>query len=247
MMRLNKFLATSGVASRRQCDNIILDGRVTVNGKKIFSLGISVNEKSDIVRLDGKRLQLARSKVYILLNKPKGYITTAHDERGRKNVLDLVKSNSRLFPVGRLDNKSEGLLLLTNDGEIANRLMHPKYKFEKTYRAKLDKPFKEEDFESLVSGVLLEDGLTAPCKARYFGYTGESVEIKIHEGRNRQVRRMFEVLGYRVKSLKRIQYGPLRLERLPRGQYRNLNQNEIMQLKEATGLTKSKKDATGKV
>jgi len=235
-MRINKYLASCNVASRRGAEAIIQAGRVTVNGELVTDLAVTVDEHSDIVRLDGRRLSLQRKKVYVLLNKPKGFITTVKDERGRKSILDIVKVRERIYPVGRLDRNSEGLLLLTNDGEMTHRLLHPGYKVSKTYRARLDRPFEEKHFETLVTGVPLDDGVTAPCRARFGPGDGDRIEIQIREGRKRQVRRMFEALGYDVKTLKRVQFGPLKLGELRRGEWRLLSRYEVAQLRKAVGL-----------
>ncbi len=226
----------SGVTSRRKAEELIVAGRVSVNGRRITDLATQVDPQKDVVRIDQKRIEPESKKEYVLLNKPKGVVTTTRDERGRKTVMDLVNSKSSIFPVGRLDLNSEGLLLLTNDGELAHRLMHPSYKITKVYRVMLDRAFKEADFKALTRGVKLDDGVTAPCQARYYTSQLSRVEIIIHQGRNRQVRRMFEALGYRVHSLKRVEYGPLMLRGLDRGKYRRLNPLEIMLLKKAVKL-----------
>ncbi len=241
MTRLNKYLATCGVASRRGADEMISQGRVKLNGKRVTELGVSVDEHNDVVTVDGKRVAPIRNKVYILMNKPKGVITTAKDELGRKNVLDLIDIRERVFPVGRLDRNSEGLLLLTNDGEMANRLMHPRYKVNKTYRARLDRPLEPDDMEPLSSGIELEDGKTAPAHIRFYADAADRVELQIREGRKRQVRRMFEALGYEVKALKRTQFGPLKLKGVERGRWRLLSRTEVWQLRKAVGLDESQK------
>ena len=236
MMRLNKYLATCGVASRRGADALIEQGRVQINGTRVTQLGVSVNERNDQVTVDGKPVSPILNKVYIMMNKPKGIITTAKDEHGRKHVMDMIHIRERVFPVGRLDRNSEGLLFLTNDGEMANRLLHPRYKVSKTYRVKLDRPFDSDDMDSLVSGIQLEDGVTAPCRARM--YSPERVELQIREGRKHQVRRMFQALGYEVKALKRTQFGPLTLKHLDRGKWRLLSRTEVWQLRKAVDLIK---------
>ncbi len=240
-MRLNKYLAACEVASRRGSEAFILAGRVTVNGIRVKELGVVIDEKKDVVRVDGKQISPRINKVYVLLNKPKGVITTVKDERGRKNVLDIVHVRERIYPVGRLDRNSEGLLLLTNDGIMANRLLHPKYKVAKTYRVKLDKPFLQDDFVPLTAGIELEDGRTAPCRARFYSEFQDRVELQIREGRKRQVRRMFEALGYNVKALKRIAFGPLQLKNLRRGEWRLLSMTEVMQLRQAVDLLEQDK------
>jgi len=224
------------LASRRSAEDYIHDGRVTVNGKRVTKLGKMVDESHDVVRVDGKQVRLSRKKVYVLLNKPKGYITTVSDELGRKNVFDIVHVRERIYPVGRLDRNSEGLLLLTNDGEMTNRLLHPSRRIHKTYRAKLNRPFDEQDFEPLVTGLQLEDGKTAPCRARYYTQDPTMIELEIHEGKKHIVRRMFSALGYNVKALKRTQFGPLDLKGLARGQWRLLSPTEVFRLRKAAGL-----------
>ena len=236
MIRLNRYLASCGLASRRSAEEMILAGRVTLNGKRVTELGTSVVEGRDTVLVDGKKVEPDINKVYVLLNKPKGYITTAKDELGRRDVMELVQIRERIYPVGRLDRNSEGLLLLTNDGDMAHRLMHPSFKVAKTYRVRLEQPFKEKDFEPLTSGVELDDGITQPCRARYYGDSSDQIEVQLREGRNHQVRRMLEVLGYEVKALKRVQYGPLTLRGVERGQWRMLSRTEVHQLREAVDL-----------
>lgn len=237
-MRLNKYLALCGVGSRRACDQVIAEKRVSVNGKNVLQMGTQVDENKDLVRVDGIVVQPVRRRIYVLLNKPKGVVTTAKDERGRKTVLDLLDNRERLFPVGRLDAGSEGLLLLTNDGEMAHRLMHPRFKVTKTYRVRLTRDFVADDFAPLTAGVELEDGITAPCKARFYTDSLDRIEITLREGRNRQIRRMLEALGYRVRTLKRIQFGPLQLKGVERGKWRYLTHAEIRQLRNATKLVK---------
>ena len=240
-MRLNKYLAWCGIASRRKADELIAEGHVKLNGKRITEMGTTVDESSDVVTVDGKRIEPIRNKVYILMNKPKGVITTAKDELGRKNVLDLIDIRERVFPVGRLDRNSEGLLLLTNDGEMANRLTHPRYKVTKTYRARLDRPVDPDDLEPLASGIELEDGKTAPARVHYYADSADRIELQIREGRKHQVRRMFEALGYEVKALKRTRFGPLNLKGVERGRWRLLSRSEVWQLRKAVGLDESQK------
>ncbi|MBN1560994.1 rRNA pseudouridine synthase [candidate division KSB1 bacterium] len=235
-MRINKYLASCGLASRRAAEAYIRRGLVTVNGKRITQLGTVIDQMQDIVRVDGKQMRPVRKKFYLLLNKPKGIITTARDERGRKSVFDIVTFKERVFPVGRLDRNSTGALLLTNDGEISHRLLHPSAKVYKTYRVKLDRPFAEEDLTILIAGVQLDDGATAPCRARRYTRDQAKIELQIHEGRTHIVRRMFAALGYEVKALKRTQFGPLTVKNLAIGQWRLLSPVEIAQLRQAAGL-----------
>ena len=245
-MRLNKYIALCGVASRRAADQLIRDNKVTINRKPVNELGTLVNEDKDIVHISGTVLKPETKKVYLILNKPKGYITTAKDDLGRKTIFDLVKIKSRVFPVGRLDAGSEGLLLLTNNGELANRLMHPKFKVIKKYRARLNKPFNPDDFELFSKGIELEDGITAPSRAAYYTDDRTRIEVSMREGKNRQVRRMFEAIGYDVKALKRIQFGPLYLNRVIRGKWRFLDRKEVWELLDSTKLLKDneKKQST---
>lgn len=237
-MRINRYLASCGLASRRGVEKLILEGRVTVNGKRVSELGFSVDEGNDKVRVDGKQVHPQLKKVYVIFNKPKGLITTAKDEHGRKSVMDVINVKERIFPVGRLDRNSEGLLLLTNDGDLAHRLLHPSYNVTKTYRAKLDQPFKEEDFGILEAGVELDDGMSAPCRAFYYRDDPHYIELNIHEGRKHIVRRMFAALGYEVKALKRTKFGPLTLKNLNRGQWRMLSPSELYTLRKSVGLLK---------
>jgi len=241
MMRINRYLALCGLASRRASEEIVKAGKVTVNGKSVVELGTVIDETADIVRVDGNVVRPAKKEVFVLLNKPKGYVSTSNDERGRKTVFDLVKFKERLFTVGRLDTNSEGLLLLTNNGELAHRLMHPRFKVAKTYRAKLDREFDPKDFASLTSGLKLEDGWTKPCEAGFYTESALQVELRLREGKKHQVRRMFEALGYQVKSLKRTQFGHLNIHDLERGQWRLLNRQEISQLKSMVGLEEDSK------
>ena len=231
-MRLQKFMADCGVASRRVCEQIITDGRVTVNGIPAV-LGMSVEETDD-VRLDGKPLKPQQKRVVLMLYKPRGVVSTSSDEAGRKTVQAFVSDLPyRLYNVGRLDLNSEGLLLLTNDGELANHLMHPRYGVEKTYRVVCDGTLSASEIASLTNGVQLEDGITAPAKVaniRRSTTGGTAFSITIHEGRNRQIRRMLEAVGHRTLRLKREAYGPLKLGALKPGEWRYLTDAEIAAL-----------------
>lgn len=226
-MRINKFLAASGVASRRECDNLIKDGKVTVNGV-VASLGIEVSE-SDIVKVDNNVVSLKKNEYY-MLNKPKGYICTVSDEKGRKTVLDLMPQvTSRIYPVGRLDYDSEGLLILTTDGELAQHLTHPSNEVPKTYLVKIEGTITEAGLNPIRSGVEVDGVMTKKCKIHIVetnkNYT--KMHITITEGKNREIRKMFEVLGKEVTLLKRIKIGELRLSGLNRGEYRKLTQEEV--------------------
>lgn len=240
-VRLQKFLASAGLASRRRCEELIAEGRVKVNGAVVTRLGTRVDPSADVIEVDGKRLLPAPEKFYVMLNKPKGYVTTARDELGRRTVLDLVSGlKSRLFPVGRLDMETEGLLILTNDGEFANLLMHPRHEVWKTYVAVVRGHISKEAVNALCRGIVLEDGPTAPAKVRLLKSDDRSVvELSIREGRKRQVRRMFAALGYGIEDLKRISYGPIRLGDLPKGRWRLLSKAEVEKL---MALAKNKKD-----
>lgn len=232
-MRINKFLAEKGVASRRKADEMITAGRVLLNGK-VATLGSEVND-GDQVEVDGNLLSTAETEyAYYMMNKPKGVICTVSDDRGRKTVMDLMPEDAgRVFPVGRLDYATEGLLLLTNDGDLSNILTHPANEIPKTYLAKIEGTLTEKDLNPIRSGVELDGVLTKKCKAHIVetnkAYT--KVEVVITEGRNRQVRRMFEAIGKNVSLLRRIKIGQLGLKGLDRGQVRKLTQEEIYYLK----------------
>ncbi len=236
MIRINRFLASCGISSRRAAEKIILQGRVSMNGQVVTELGTRIDELKDQISVDGKPVHLQKKKIYVLLNKPKGYVTTVNDERDRKTVMELVDVPERLVPVGRLDYQSEGLLLLTNDGDLAYRLLHPRFKVDKTYYATLKSEFDAQHFDLLVAGIQLEDGVTAPCEAWFYGATADRIAVRIHEGRKHQVRRMLLELGYEVKNLRRVQFGPLELGRIRPGEWRYLETAEVRALKKAVGL-----------
>ena len=232
--RLQKVMSNCGVASRRASEQLILAGKVRVNGVVVRELGTKVDLDKDMILVDGKRLE-AEKKRYFLFNKPKGVITTASDDQGRETVMDYFKKvPERIYPVGRLDQNTEGLLLMTNDGELANILMHPSKLVDKTYELKIKSRIADTVLQQLADGVELEDGMTAPAIVCYNGYdvhTGiTNVEITIHEGRNRQVRRMFEHFGLQVYNLRRVQYAFLTLSGVKRGAYRRLTPEEIAEL-----------------
>ncbi|GAX91837.1 pseudouridine synthase [Effusibacillus lacus] len=236
MERLQKVLAQAGVASRRKCEELIVSGRVTVNGLVIRELGTKVDPELDRIELDGKPIE-QEPLVYILLNKPIGVVTTASDPEGRKTVIEIVQVKERVFPVGRLDMNTSGLLLLTNDGELANGLMHPRHEVDKKYIAEVKGSISEEALAKLANGILLEDGLTAPAKVKLLKRTAflSKLEITIHEGRNRQVRRMCEAVGHPVQKLKRVQVAFLTLGGLPPGGWRYLTDFEVKRLYEIAG------------
>ena len=230
-MRLAKFLAHGGVASRRKAEEIIAKGLVTVGGEVVTDPARDVGAGDD-VRVNGEPVAAEAREVWAV-NKPVGVVSTAREPGSRRPVVDLVETEARLYPVGRLDADSSGLLLLTNDGELANRLTHPRYEVPKTYVAQLRKPIGEREIERLRRGVELEDGPTAPAQVKRRG--DREVEIVLREGRNRQVRRMLEAVGNEVAALQRVGFGPLRLGRLKEGSSRRLSQDEIARLREAAG------------
>lgn len=234
MERLQKVISRAGLASRREAEKLIAAGKVSVNGETVTELGTKVDAR-DRIAVEGKPIK-AQSFKYFLLYKPKGVITSAKDERGRKTVLDLLEGvEERVYPVGRLDYNTEGALLLTNDGDLTNRLIHPSYEIRKTYIAKVRGIPSEETLDKLRAGVVLDDGPTAPALVDVTDIDREkgtlSFEITIHEGRNRQIRRMCDAIGYPVRSLRRVRFANLTLEGLRRGQYRALTSREIEALK----------------
>ncbi len=239
MERLQKFMAEAGVASRRACEELIRQGRVTVNGETA-SLGRSVEPEQDRVELDGKPVQKEQRRTVILLYKPRGVVSTSSDPEGRRTVQDYFREiPERLYNVGRLDLNSEGLLLMTNDGALANRLTHPRYGVEKTYYAVCDGRLTASEAARLTNGVELEDGVTAPARVDAVRTTqcgDTSFLITIHEGRNRQIRRMLEAVGHRTLRLKRERFGPLSLGTLAPGEWRKLSDEEIKKLENALGL-----------
>lgn len=233
MVRLNKFIANSGICSRREADEYISAGLVTVNGQVVTEMGVKVNPAEDDVRFNGERLR-GEKKVYVLLNKPKDFVTTTSDPHAEKNVMQLISRDmcpERIFPVGRLDKSTTGVLLLTNDGELAEKLTHPSYQKKKIYQVTLDKNLKPEDMDRLVQGVDLEDGPAYADEVAYNGDDRSVVGIEIHSGRNRIVRRMFEALGYRVRKLDRVYFAGLTKKNLRRGQWRFLSEEEVTMLK----------------
>jgi len=233
-MRLNKYIASCGVASRRGADALIVQGRVTVNGRVVDTVCVDINPDTDTVAVDGTLLSLADKKVYIMLNKPAGVLSTCRDDRGRKTVLDLVGDvGVRLYPVGRLDYDTEGLLLLTNDGDFAYRCTHPRHEVNKTYVALVHGPLDEQVIRLLESGVMLDGIKTAPAVINVLQRAGKEtrLEITIHEGRNRQIKRMFETAGCHVMALKRVSFGSLSLGDLPAGSWRYLSEMELKTMK----------------
>lgn len=228
--RLNKYIANAGVCSRREADKLIAAGEIRVNGEVVTELGYKVNA-SDEVKYKGKAL-IAEKSVYVLLNKPKGFITTTDDPQERRTVMELVKTAGpeRIYPVGRLDRATTGLLLFTNDGELAVSLAHPSNNIKKIYKVDLDKPLTKADFEKIVDGLELEDGKAMVDKLSYLDEK-KSLGIEIHIGKNRIVRRIFEHLGYEVLKLDRVVYAGLDKANLPRGKWRFLSEKEVIRLK----------------
>lgn len=228
-MRLNKFLANAGVASRRKCDDIILSGAVAVNGKTVNELGVVINEKKDKITVEGRVVKLPSSFVYIKLNKPKGYACTANDEKGRKTIYDLVNCEERLFSIGRLDYDTEGLIILTNDGDFANKVAHPRYNTEKEYRVTVEGEIKESELAVMRKGVVVEGERMPSAKVEWLsfekGFT--KLSVVIDEGQNRQVRRMFDAIGKSIKLLKRVRIGGVHLGGLSRGEYKDLTEEEL--------------------
>ena len=232
--RLQKFIAKSGIASRRKAEELIVEGKVLVNGKRVTELGTKINPLRDRVKIDGELLEVEKP-VYLLLHKPKGVITSASDPEGRPTVMDYIKDVSgRIYPVGRLDYGTEGLLLLTNDGDFANALMHPSHGVPKVYEVKAKGRIVDELLEQLATGIEIDWKMTAPASVLDYGFDGKTglttLEITIHEGRNRQVRRMMEAIGAPVHNLKRIRYGGLTLQGVKRGAYRFLSKGEVEDL-----------------
>lgn len=237
-MRLQKYIADCGIASRRGAEKIIESGRVCVNGELVDYMGCEINPESDIVELDGEVINPETKKYYIMLNKPKNYVTTVKDDLDRPTVMELVRDiNARIYPVGRLDFDTTGLLILTNDGEFANMITHPAHEINKVYIARVDKPLDEEQLTLLHTGIEIDGAKTAPAKAENVKNPkrGFEVKITIHEGKNRQVRKMLESVGSLVYSLKRISVGSLTLGNLPEGRWRKISEAEINKLRGRKG------------
>ena len=233
-MRLQKFLANCGVASRRGAEELIKQGRVQVNGVTVTEMGVQIDEDKDHITFDGQAVKPEKKMVYILLNKPVGYVTTVSDDKGRNTVMDLVADIPvRIYPVGRLDYDTEGLLLMTNDGDLTYRVTHPKNQVEKTYVAEVTGNISMNTLMQLRNGVILDGVKTSPAKVEVVGATqfGTKLEITIHEGKNRQVRRMFESVGCIVKRLKRTKEAGLILGHVPLGHWRRLTDSEVNMLK----------------
>lgn len=234
MERLQKVLAQAGIASRRKCEEMITQGLVEVNDQIVKALGTKVDPSKDVIKVKGRKIQIEQ-KIYIMFHKPKGVITAVSDPKGRKVVTDYLKGiDERVYPVGRLDYDTEGLLILTNDGDFANALIHPKHEVGKTYLASVNGVPHGSLLDKLRQGIKLEDGMTAPAEVEYFDVDPDTqksvISITIHEGRNRQVRRMFEAIKFPVQRLRRIEFGNLTLQGLPRGKYRHLTPVEVKEL-----------------
>jgi 23S rRNA pseudouridine2605 synthase len=234
LIRLNKYIANAGICSRREADKMISDGKITVNGNQVTEMGFKVGPK-DHVAVSGKKTEIRRKLTYLLLNKPKGYITTTKDPQERKTVMELVANatSDRVYPVGRLDRNSSGLLILTNDGELTNELTHPSYNIKKIYAVTLDKALAKEDYMKVISeGIQLDDGLAKVDEMEYTDPKDlKKLGISIHSGRNRIIRRLFEAMGYEVKKLDRVMFGMLTKRELPSGKWRHLNEKEVRILK----------------
>ncbi|MBO9200439.1 MULTISPECIES: pseudouridine synthase [Niastella] len=245
-MPLNKFIAHSGICSRRDAADLVKSGKVIVNGAKVVEPGHKVSDKDDI-KVNGKKLFIRRNLVYILLNKPKDFLTTTEDPQGRKTVMDILRNatEERVYPIGRLDRNTTGVLLLTNDGELAQKLSHPSYEIKKIYEVKLDKPLIKKDFDTILSGITLEDGFVSPDSLAYADSKDKSViGIEIHSGRNRIVRRIFEHLGYDVRNLDRVMYANLTKKNVDRGKWRFLTEKEVRLLKYLNASYTKNKNAT---
>jgi len=233
--RLQKYMASCGIASRRKCEELILKGLVKVNGDIITELGFKVDPEKDKILYNNKEIKKEEDKIYILLNKPEGYITSVKDERGRKTILDIVKVKERIYPIGRLDYDTSGLLLLTNDGEIYNKIIHPRVQVDKIYIALCKGEFTKEEIEKFKSGIDIGGYITAEANIKVLsvkhdkksGIKNSLVEITIHEGKNRQIRKMCSSLNHDVITLKRVKLGNITLGNLKKGEYRNLTNKEL--------------------
>lgn len=233
-MRIQKFLSEAGIVSRRKAEKLISEGKITVNGEIVRELWKQIDPEKDCIKLDNKIIKRKQKKIYILLFKPKGYVTTLKDEKGRPTVGNLLKDiKFRVFPVGRLDYNTEGLLILTNDGDISQKMSHPRYGLPKTYMVKVSGILNEKALKRLKGGVKLADGKTLPAELKIIKTLKNScwLEITIREGKRRQIRRMFEMIGHPVRKLKRTKIGFLNLEGLLPGEYRYLSSSEIELLK----------------
>lgn len=231
--RLQKYMAACGVASRRKCEEVILEGRVKVNGAIVSELGYKIDPEKDEVFVDGKKIKKEERKVYIALNKPEGYVCTVKDEKGRETILDLVKVEERIYPIGRLDYDTSGLILLTNDGDVYNKIIHPREEKNKVYIALIKGILSKKQIEMFEKGIDIGGYITAPAKLKVLETFSDAteVEITIHEGKNRQIRRMCDAIGHSVISLQRIQVGDIKLKDLHKGKWRFLSDEEITYIK----------------
>jgi 23S rRNA pseudouridine2605 synthase len=234
-IRLNKFIADSGLTSRRKADDLVRSGVVKVNGKVVKELGTKVF-RSDFITVNGDPISIDRKNIYIVLNKPKDTISTTNDEKNRKTVMDIVKSKYRIYPVGRLDRNTTGVLIFTNDGELANRLMHPRYKVVRQYQVELDKPINLSQAKQISEGIELEEGKTAPCNVFVNPQNHHQVQLELIEGKYREIRRIFEKLDYEVRKLNRKTYANISTTGLARGTYRHLTAIEVDKLRKTVGL-----------
>ncbi len=232
-MRINKFIASCGVASRRKAEEMIQEARVQINNKVVNDLSTKVHE-SDVVKIDGKIINIIENKYYYMLNKPKGYVSTAKDQFDRPSVVDFFDKNQRIYPVGRLDYASRGLILMTNDGDLTYALTHPKYHIEKVYEVRVNFPLSSNEIEKFKSGIDIDGYITAICKIKLISDT--CYEVIIKEGKNRQIRKMFKSLGKEVLDLKRVSIGKLKLNDLKEGTYRPLTIEEVKYLKKICDL-----------
>jgi pseudouridine synthase len=238
MVRINRYLGMCGIASRRKAEDLVRGGKVLVNGRTVTDLATRIDPERDRVFVGGKQISRVHDYVYLVMNKPRDTITTLHDERGRTTVMSLLRTRDRVFPVGRLDRNTTGVLLFTNDGEFAHRLMHPRYEIPKSYQVTCDKPVSHEHLAQLRKGVMLDDGqTTAPAEVVSLPRSkGRELGVIIREGRNRQVHRMFEALGYEVKKLDRVAYGPIAKDGIARGGSRKLTHRELRELRRIAGI-----------
>jgi 23S rRNA pseudouridine2605 synthase len=232
--RLQKYMADCGIASRRKCEEIIIEKRVKVNNTLVTELGYKINRNNDVVYVDGKKISPQEIKKYIALNKPIGYVSTVKDEKNRQTILDIVKVKERIYPIGRLDYNTSGLILLTNDGEVYNNIIHPRKSIDKIYEAIIDGTISTMDIIKFEKGIDIGDYITAPAKIQILkSYdTTTKVKITIHEGKNRQIRRMCEAIGHPVIELKRISIGEIKLGDLPSGKWRDLKDIEVEYIKQ---------------
>lgn len=240
-MRINKFIASCGVASRRKAEEYIKEGIVRVNDKVVTDLSTNINEDKDVVTLNGQKISINNNLVYYMLNKPKGYVTTMSDDRDRKSIQDLISQiDKRIFPVGRLDYESEGLIFLTNDGDLTYKLTHPKYNIQKKYIVKVEGEMKESELAVLRAGVVIDGVRYGKCKAELLKFENNisRIQIILTEGKNREIRKMFEAINREVIFLKRIEMAGIKLGGLKRGELRKLTEYEVSWLYQLTGIKK---------